>query len=642
MNLIEYYYILVKYKYLIFLGTVIPTFLLIVYLVVTPPIYEARAKVIVSEDYGPSMMSTFLQIDQLMNGSASYLRKVDPVLTLLEVLRVNPITEAVLKSVDYKDYKGETVESFEYILDKLSLEPIPNTSIVKISFKSKDKKYALRILDSYVKESVIFSTLYNQQELRRAREFLEEQLIVRQKSLDEAEQKLLLFQKQMNTVALTREAELMISRASALDQKRIEVEAQLRAVDSQIKALRSKLENSASATNYFLGQWKIELNTLEGQRTGILSNLESIKQELLVFESELIKIPSKEVAFAYYSRKVNIETVILNNLITSLEAVKLTEAAKIGSIRVVEPVFLYPYPVYPKKKSMLFVGIFGSFLLVFFVAIIINYIRDKVDSVSEVKEISGLACLGIIPHNISQEGRSLVAVADPRSAISEKFRVLRTNIHYSRIGKNFKTLLCTSSTVGEGKSFVASNLGVLYAIAGKKVCLVDCDLRKPSLHEYLGQEHFIGITNYLKDGRDFDKVITKTEIDNLYLLSTGPLPPNPAELIETKNFKEMIEDLKKKFDLLIIDAPPFDAVSDAMILIDMVDEYLFVVDLKKMSRSVLSQMSATLKNYSKKPLGVVINKSKESSRNSYLYNKNNDSSDGKSYWKKIINILMGE
>lgn len=213
--------------------------------------------------------------------------------------------------------------------------------------------------------------------------------------------------------------------------------------------------------------------------------------------------------------------------------------------------------------------------------------------------------------------KEVIAHADPKSPISEIFRTLRTNIQFINTNKNTKTLLVTSTFPGEGKSWIASNLAVTFAQTGKKVVLVDADMRKgrqytifnmsptPGLSNCLSQ---IGITQKKKLSEEIIECIKKTEISNLYLMPSGSIPPNPSELLVSPKMMEVLEKLKQAFDIVIIDGTPCELVTDSVILSRMVDSTIIVTAHKVTKKDALDRVIKNIKNVGGVITGIVVNK----------------------------------
>ncbi|MBT2723999.1 CpsD/CapB family tyrosine-protein kinase [Bacillus sp. ISL-46] len=214
--------------------------------------------------------------------------------------------------------------------------------------------------------------------------------------------------------------------------------------------------------------------------------------------------------------------------------------------------------------------------------------------------------------------RKLITAVDPKSPISEQYRTIRTNIQYSSIDQEIRAILVTSSGPGEGKSTTAANLAVTFAQLGKKVLLVDADLRKPTVHHTFGLNNLFGFTTVLTKQRTLEKTVLETEERDLYILTSGPIPPNPAELLSSKSMEQFIEDAKAEFEYIIFDTPPLLAVADPQILANQCDGSIFVVFSEKTEIEKAKKSKELLENAQSKLLGVVLN-NKEVKNNDYYY-----------------------
>ena len=206
--------------------------------------------------------------------------------------------------------------------------------------------------------------------------------------------------------------------------------------------------------------------------------------------------------------------------------------------------------------------------------------------------------------------RELIVQRSPKSPVAEVFRTLRTNIQFMNSQKDLKTLLVTSTMPGEGKSWVSSNLAITFAQAGKKVALVDADMRKGRLHTMFQVENIPGLSNYLsginKEG--IIHYVKPTAIDNLFLITCGNVPPNPSELLTSEKTLAMIDKLKEVFDIVILDGTPGLIVTDALILSRIVDSTIIVTSHKSTKKDNLAKVKKDIENVGGKIAGVVINK----------------------------------
>jgi len=214
--------------------------------------------------------------------------------------------------------------------------------------------------------------------------------------------------------------------------------------------------------------------------------------------------------------------------------------------------------------------------------------------------------------------RSLITHYDPKSVISEQYRTIRTNIQYSLIDEELKTLMVTSAGPGEGKSTTISNLAVVMAQQGNHVILVDADLRKPTVHHTFRSTNTRGLTNVLTRQSDIDEVIAKTEIERLSILPSGPIPPNPSELLSSKMMGRTVQYLSEQFDIVLFDCPPILAVTDAQILANYCQGVILVVKSRATEIEAAQKAKEQLQHVNAKLLGVVLN-DREMNGGTYYY-----------------------
>lgn len=225
----------------------------------------------------------------------------------------------------------------------------------------------------------------------------------------------------------------------------------------------------------------------------------------------------------------------------------------------------------------------------------------------------------------------------PKSITAESYRSLRTNIQYSSIDKQVKTLVVTSSNAGEGKSTVAGNLAYTFFQSGKRVLIIDCDLRKPSLHRKFNVSNEVGLTDVLVGTSELNKVMKKID-DNLYLLTTGTLPPNPAEIIGSNTMENFLDECKINFDYIILDTPPLLPVTDSKLLAIKADATVLVVRSEISKLKHVSQAFKELGKVNANVIGTILNDVEVHSERLY-YNNSTKSKKSKIYsLRKLIKI----
>jgi protein-tyrosine kinase len=224
---------------------------------------------------------------------------------------------------------------------------------------------------------------------------------------------------------------------------------------------------------------------------------------------------------------------------------------------------------------------------------------------------------------VNSNQRNIITHLDPRAPISEQYRTIRTNIQFSSVDESIKSLLITSSGPGEGKSTTVANLAIVFAQQGKRVLLIDADLRKPTVHYTFQLNNHIGLTNVLTKQSTIEASVNKTDIDNLFVMSSGPIPPNPAELLGSKAMDEFLEAALQQYDMVIFDTPPVLAVTDAQILANKCNGTILVVNSGKTEIEPAVKAKELLVSSNGKLLGVVLNNKKvKDSQYYYYYGKN--------------------
>ncbi len=264
------------------------------------------------------------------------------------------------------------------------------------------------------------------------------------------------------------------------------------------------------------------------------------------------------------------------------------------------------------KRDMalsLFVGIFLSVAVIF----VIYYFDDSIKLSDNLEEEVGLPIIAkIFKSDIRSKTKGkkeeLLLVKYPKSLVSESIKTLRTNLQFSAVDNDFKTILVTSSIPGEGKSFISANLAISFTQTGKKVLLVDCDMRKGRQHKIFKVSNSKGLSNLLIDDiSKYERYINKTNIENLSIITRGAVPPNPSELLNSNKNKVLIDLLKENFDIIIFDGVPCNGLPDSIIMSNLVDEVLVVSSNSVTPKSTFENTKKTLQKVGAPIAGVILN-----------------------------------
>mgnify|MGYP001473398824 CR=1 FL=1 len=220
----------------------------------------------------------------------------------------------------------------------------------------------------------------------------------------------------------------------------------------------------------------------------------------------------------------------------------------------------------------------------------------------------------------SENRRRLISVVNPRSPVSETYRTLRTNIDFAAIDSALQIIMVTSAGPGEGKSTTIANLAVTYSQADRKVVLIDADMRKPTAHKTFQISNRFGLSSVISQQSTLQEVVQSTDIPNLDVITAGPIPPNPAEMLASKRMTDLMEELRTMYDIVLVDTPPLLAVTDAQIAATKSDGVVLVVDQGRVKRQFAQRAIQNLQNVNARILGVVLNNVKRrSNEDAYYY-----------------------
>ncbi|MGZ0140895.1 tyrosine-protein kinase domain-containing protein [Rhodococcus qingshengii] len=276
-------------------------------------------------------------------------------------------------------------------------------------------------------------------------------------------------------------------------------------------------------------------------------------------------------------------------------------------------------PVSPKTSRNLALGAVAGLV----VGIALALIRDRLDNTVKdrrtVEEIAGSAMVGTIPFDKDVEVNHAIAFSDGSSVSAEAFRELRTNLQFLEVDHPPRVIVVTSSLPSEGKTTTAVNIALVLAEAGKSVCLMEGDLRKPRVSKYLGLLGSVGVSSVLSGQATLDDVLQPTEFDGLTVLASGPIPPNPSELLGTDTAKHVLEELRARYDYVIIDASPLLPVTDAAVLAAMSDGALVIARHGSTKCDQLARAVGNLQSVGAHVLGTVITMTPSRGRNAYEY-----------------------
>ncbi len=382
----------------------------------------------------------------------------------------------------------------------------------------------------------------------------------------------------------------------------------------------------------------------------------SLGGALAIAKGEAAQQNQASIQFNILKKNVETANVLYTEFLQKTNQSKIQEHEQHNNTKMIDPPQVPMSPVAPNRPRTILIGFLVSLLagvgLVFF----LEYLDNTVKTVDDVSRYAQLPALSVIPAIRGRKQRALKAAAsgstqttsglalgnanvfnadrllalDSRSSVAEAYRVLRTSVLLSSTEKPPKIILITSGQPGEGKTTTAVNTAISLAQLGSSVLIIDCDLRKPSVHKVLGVDHVVGLSTYLSRRGELDDVILKLPIENLSVLTSGRIPPNPAEMISSARMREMLAMLSEQYDHIIIDSPPLLKVTDPVILSTLADGVILVVHGGKSSRDVLRRTRQELSIAGARIFGVVLNNidSGEDGYDNYYYGAYSDYEEG--------------
>ncbi|MDI6739675.1 MAG: polysaccharide biosynthesis tyrosine autokinase [Candidatus Edwardsbacteria bacterium] len=360
----------------------------------------------------------------------------------------------------------------------------------------------------------------------------------------------------------------------------------------------------------------------------------ALKAILSDYEADLSKLPAKELQLARLLRSKEVNENIYKLLLEKNEEAKITEAGKIGNIRIIDPARAPNVPIRPRKILNLMIGLIVGLALGVGLAFFLDSLDNSIKSAEEIEHAFRLPVLGLVPAIQAEELRkrrqnridevekiasTLVTRFAPRSPISEAYRALRTNIQFLRIDAPLKTLVISSPGPSEGKSTSVANLAITTALTGARTLLVDADLRRPVIHSLFGLEREPGMINMLVEKLPLEKVVKPSGIEHLDILTCGAIPPNPSELLGSQKMRDLIKTLSEKYDLVLFDSPPVITVTDTAVLGSQVEGVVLVALSHGTDRRAMARAQTLLANVKANVVGAVINRIKFGLSGSYSY-----------------------
>ena len=436
------------------------------------------------------------------------------------------------------------------------------SGILEIGFSGHEVDKIVVVLDEILKTYVRQNVDLRSAEAENTLKFLETQLPALKREMDAAEVAYNSYRQVRGSLDLSIETQTVL-------QSLVEV-------DNQIVALKQERDELRQSF------------TPEHPRIqAVDQRLERLRERRKQFDSDVKKLPDTQQRILQLARDVEVSTTLYTNLVNTAQQLKVSKAGTVGDVRIVDAAAAAREPVGLKKPAALAVAVVLGLIASLLVIWIRRSLRVVIEDPETIETKLGLPVYATIPHSEDEVSISkrvkgmggsakLLAMSNPEDDAIESLRGLRTTIHFALMDSTHNSVLITGSSPGLGKSFISKNLSAVLAQSGKRVVIVDADLRKGHVHKEFGLKREIGVSEFVSGTAKLEEVIKLTIVPNLWVVTTGQIPPNPSELLMHLRFEQLLESLGDQFDTIIVDAPPILAVSDAAIIGRMVGATLLV------------------------------------------------------------------
>ena len=559
--------------------------------------------------------------------------------------------EQIIENDKYFSFKfHQTDKLANQLIEKVSINPInKETSILKLNIKEQSPRKSIHILNK-ITEIYIRSGL-NEKNLMAINtiHFIDDQLAIIKDSLSEIEREIEIFKTLHPNLEIVDKEYGTYFQKQKLDNSLSEQSVNIKYYKSLLSYLKSDENINSIISPTSMGISNPELNSLINQllklyakkgelqltttdknptyiailsqidhtKVTIIENVNNIISSASIFELDLVdritnfdnkinKLPEAEKDYLILRRKYEYNEQTAIYLQQKRYEASLAKAGTESDHKVIDFARLdSEEPISPRKSLAYFIALILGILLPISFISLRDFFSDTIKSKSDLLNSTNIPILGLVGH--SDNATSLVVSNASKSIIAESFRALRTNIQYLAADKEKKVIAVTSSVGGEGKTFTTMNLAAIFALSGHKTILIGGDLRKPKLHDDFKVNTSKGLSSYLINKTELAEVIEKTKIDTLDIITSGPTPPNPAELLDSKKMKDLIIELNKTYDYVIIDTPPIGLVTDGVILMQHADVNLYIVRHNYSKSRGLSIINNLFRQKQVKNIHIIIN-----------------------------------
>ncbi len=567
---------------------------------------------------------------------------------------------------------AETVDPVGEFSKNIMVEPVPDTYLVKVGYESKDPRLAARVADT-IADQYISSVKREKKSISdQAENKITEQIPVLKQRLSKSLAALQEFEDEKSALSFEKRRSIIYEVLSSISTQLTKVKQEIARVKASHKSLTKTetvddvLSLPSVVNNLAIQEYVREKLTLETRRAELLKKYKAASKPVQAVESKIAIVEDKiRTKASQIAKAINTELEEKNHEMQELQALldqqeqiaksidanmskydalraevesnrkfyddfvqrqkelQSTSQFDLSTIQIVDRAEVPTAPVRPKKLQNILLAAVLSLLCGVGLAFLFEQLDDSIKGYEDVDRYVRLPVLGLVPSAASEAKKiidlDMMVERRPKSSVSEAFRSIRTSLLYTSANNEPRAFVITSAGPQEGKTTASVNLAITFANAGKKVLLVDSDLRKPRIHKTFGSDDSKGLTNYLVGQNSLKDVVSGTEVENLSFLPSGPVPPNPTELLDSDKMKEFVKQAKESYDYIIFDSPPVVAVSDAAVLAAMSDGAIQVIWSGNTSRKLVMMGKGKIESIGAKVIGVILNNLKASRSNYYYY-----------------------
>ncbi|MCW5830603.1 MAG: polysaccharide biosynthesis tyrosine autokinase [Deltaproteobacteria bacterium] len=595
-----------------------------------PRVYQAEARVSLQPEAVSKMLPR-----QLVSFEAYYITnmKFD---TEMEILRSKPMAERVTRAMGITpEADGEAVfaDWVRRTMSSIEIRRHENTRIIRVIARDTSPDRAMRIANTYA-EQYISRTIEEQIEsFTRSHTWLKEQIIELEQRVQESELAVIDYIKEhgVDLVEIAAETQMpsQVQTGTVQGQFATGMEGDV------LQSLRSQLiareaEKTELSARYLPAHPRMRGldEQIASLRSRIARQEEALKRSRKASREQAIEVREKAIQYDLLRRTADTNKALYNALIQKLKEIDITGNIAETDIRIVEKAERPVTPIRPTPRRTISLAALIGIALGILSALLIELMDPRIKSLDEFKDLFDVPILGTIPVISENDGddpgsvlpAALVSRLRPASIPAEAYRTLRTNVKFSHSIESGRSLLLTSCSPREGKTTTAINLAVATALAGKRVLLIDADLRNPNIHRELGLNAKMGFTHYLAgDIDDYHEAVVPTWLEKLDIMTCGVITPNPSELLESGRLKELIAAAVSEYDQVIIDASPVLPVADAAILATAVQGVIMVFDASSINRGDVGRALDQIRKTGTKVYGVVMNRFTDLKHHQYYY-----------------------